>query len=302
MSRSCNRGTAIHPDTEAPGLSWRIVTDGALSGAANMARDHALAQALRPGTGTVRFYRWSPATLSLGRNEPVSAGYRDFLRRYPGIGVVRRPTGGRAVIHDRELTYAVAVPARAFGGPRQAYRKVTEGLVEGLRLLGADAVAAAGTTLPPDAGPCFMEPANGEVVVRGRKLVGSAQVRIGGAVLQHGSVLLVADQSPLLRETVSGNGAVVAHTDGAGPGLRAPAGAITLAEVLGEIPGWNRLVDAFSRGFARALGGGWAAGVLTKEEGRLARELADRYGSTAWTWRRGRGRRGHGSPRMDSQG
>ena len=270
-----------------PGLSWRIISDGALSGAANMARDHALAQALRPGTGIVRFYRWSPATLSLGRNEPVTAGYRDFLRNHPEIGVVRRPTGGRAVIHDRELTYAVALPARAYGGPRQAYRKLNEGLVEGLRRLGVEAVAAAGSALPPDAGPCFMEPSEGEVVVWGRKLVGSAQVRIGGAVLQHGSVLLVADQSPLLGVT-PGNGGAAPDNGSRGGHRRASAGPITLAEVLGQTPTWEQLVDGFSRGFARALGGDWAPGALTDEERRLARELEDRYGSAAWTWRRTR--------------
>ena len=280
-------------------LAWRIVSDDALSGAANMARDHALAQALRPGTGAVRFYGWSPATLSLGRNEPVAARYRDLLRRHPGIGLVRRPTGGRAVLHDRELTYAVALPARAFGGPRRSYRKVTEGLVAGLGLLGVEAAAVGGgalrvggRALPPDAGPCFLEPAEGEVVVRGRKLVGSAQVRVGGAVLQHGSVLLVADQSPLLEGVVGGDGGGMAGRAGCGAGLdspgEAPAGAITLGEVLGEVPGWDRLVDAFSHGFARSLGGRWSAGALTPREQRLAGELECRYGSDAWTWRRPR--------------
>ena len=248
-----------------PELSWRIVSDGARSGAANMARDHAIAEALRPGTGTVRFYGWSPATLSLGRNEPVGDAYRDFLRLHPEFGVVRRPTGGRAVIHDRELTYAVAVAARAFGGPRQAYCAVNDGLVRGLRRLGVDAVAAGGAALPPDAGPCFMAPAEGEVVVRGRKLVGSAQVRIGASVLQHGSVLLVADQAQL-------------------PG--ASGGAVTLAELLGETPAWERLVDAFSHGLARSLGGRWSHGVFTDRERSLAKEFQGRYGSAKWTWRR----------------
>ena len=248
-----------------PELAWRVVSDGSFSGAANMARDHAIAEALRPGAGTVRFYRWSPATLSLGRNEPVGEAYRDFLRLHPEMGVVRRPTGGRAVIHDRELTYAVAVAARAFGGPRQAYRAVNEGLVRGLRRLGVEAVAAGGAVLPPDAGPCFMAPAEGEVVVRGRKLVGSAQIRIGASVLQHGSVLLVADQAQL---------------------QGASGGAVTLTEVLGEVPDWERLVDAFSHGLAHSLGGRWSPGALTDRERALATRLERRYGSARWTWRR----------------
>ena len=290
-------------------LSWRILVDEALPGATNMARDHAIAAELRPGTGTVRFYRWSPATLSLGRNEPVTVGYRDFLRLSPEMGVVRRPTGGRAVIHDRELTYAVVLPVRTFGGPRRAYRKVNEGLVEGLRRLGVDARAAAGRALPPDSGPCFLEPADGEVVVGGRKLVGSAQVRIGGAVLQHGSVLLVADQSPLFGANPGkhvaaatgspgeargdrsnsgvGPGATTANGNGKhGNDLASRTRSVTLAEVLGENPSWEQLVNAFSLGLATALGGNWQSGTLTDHERELARELENRYASATWTWRR----------------
>lgn len=268
-------------------LCWRILVDDALPGAANMARDHAIAEALAPGTGTVRFYRWSPPTLSLGRNEPATSGYRDFLRRRPEVGVVRRPTGGRAVVHDRELTYAVALPARAFGGPRGAYRKVTEGLLEGLRRLGVEARAAGGRVLPLDAGPCFLEAAEGEIAVRGRKLVGSAQVRIGGAVLQHGSVLPVADQGALVNGCARADGPGGA-LDRAGPQDRAgpldPAG--NGGVVPGETPAWQRLVRAFGEGFARVLGGKWQPGRWTESEQTLAAELENRYGSAEWTWRR----------------
>ena len=179
------------------GLDWRVLVDGELPGRTNMACDHALAALARPGEGTVRFYRWATATLSFGRNEPVTVGYRELLRQSPGMEAVRRPTGGRAVIHDRELTYCVVLPVRAFGGLRAAYRKINGGLLRGLRRLGVDAGGAPGRAAAPDSGPCFFEAAEGEVVVRGRKLVGSAQARIGGAILQHGSMLLVADQSAL---------------------------------------------------------------------------------------------------------
>lgn len=249
--------------------SWRVLVDQALSGPANMARDHALATGLRPRTGTVRFYRWTPATLSLGRNEPVTAGYREFLRQRPGIGVVRRPTGGRAVIHDRELTYCIVLPTRAFGGPRRAYRRINEGLVAGLRTLGVDACAASGRALLPDAGPCFLEPAEGEVVVADRKVAGSAQARIGKAVLQHGSLLLVADQSSLF-----------------GDGQAHSARPITLSEILGTVPPWTRLVDALTAGFTRTLGGNWSVGRMTEYEETLAAEFETQYASPAWTWRR----------------
>lgn len=280
-----------------------------------MACDHALAALARPGEGTVRFYRWATATLSFGRNEPVTVGYRELLRQSPGMEAVRRPTGGRAVIHDRELTYCVVLPVRAFGGLRAAYRKINGGLLRGLRRLGVDAGGAPGRAAAPDSGPCFFEAAEGEVVVRGRKLVGSAQARIGGAILQHGSMLLVADQSALF----TGAGARGVDGDGAGArgaGARGVGGdgaasdeaagdggdsgrltgvvsaaatvgrPITLAEILGEVPPWESMVDAFRRGFAEEFGGLWARGEMTREEIAMAARLETKYGSPQWTWRR----------------
>lgn len=247
--------------------------DEALSGTTNMARDHALAALARPGRGTVRFYRWETATLSFGRNEPVTVGYRNLLRDSPRMGVVRRPTGGRAVIHDREFTYSVVLPANAFGGLRVTYRRINQGLVRGLHRLGVDAGGAAGRPVAPDAGPCFLEAAEGEVVVRGRKLVGSALARIGSAILQHGSVLLVADQSEL-----DAGAAAASAVAGAQP--------ITLTEILGEVPPWGRLVDAIRCGLAEEFGGSWAHGEMTLEETAMAEKLETRYGSRQWTWRR----------------
>ena len=264
-------------------LSWRVLVDEALPGPANMARDHALAELARPGTGTLRLYRWSPATLSFGRNEPVTVGYRELLRRHPEMGAVRRPTGGRAVIHDREMTYSAVLPVRACGGLRTAYRKINEALVAGLREIGVGAGHALGRALPPESGPCFMKAAEGEVVVGGRKLVGSAQARIGETILQHGSLLLVADQTALFA-----NGRPE-RTDlnGDGGGMKdGPPGPATLAGILGEIPTWNRLVAAFSAGFEEVFGGGWSRGAMSEAEEALAAKLEMRYGSREWTWRR----------------
>ena len=238
-----------------------------------MARDHALATEAAPGGGCVRFYRWRPATLSLGRNEPLTDAYLAFLRAHAGIGLVRRPTGGRAVLHDRELTYAAVLPARTFGGARAAYRRINEGLVAGLRALGVDADAADGRALPPGAGPCFLEPADGEVAVAGRKLVGSAQVRIGDALLQHGSLLLESDQSGLFAAAAGSAGA-------------APTPPVTLSEALGEVPPWKRLVASLADGLASALGGRWTRESMTPRERALAAGYEVRYRSRAWTRRR----------------
>lgn len=161
-----------------------LVEPRGASGATNMAADVALlAEAARRGAAFLRLYRWDPPCLSLGRNDPTPDGPR----------TVRRPTGGRAVWHEHEVTYAVAAPIAAFGRLRDAYRAIHERLAAGLRSLGADVTLAADrpTVRLSDRPPsCFATTAGGEILVRGRKLVGSAQVRRGEAFLQHGSILL----------------------------------------------------------------------------------------------------------------
>jgi len=151
-----------------------------------MAIDEALLDETgRTGTASLRLYRWDPPCLSLGRNEPA-------IER-PGVATVRRPTGGRAVWHEHEVTYAVAAPIAAFGRLRDAYRAIHERLATALRSLGADVTLADDRPTPPrrdrpDA--CFADTVGGEVLASGRKVIGSAQVRRGPAFLQHGSILL----------------------------------------------------------------------------------------------------------------
>ncbi len=272
---------AAREGTGPAALAWTVVDDPVLSGAANMARDHALTTLAAPGRGTVRFYGWEAPTLSFGRNEPVTIGYRELLRNRSELDVVRRPTGGRAVIHDRELTYSVVIPRGALGGVKESYRTINRALVEGLRTLGVDAVQANGGPYRLVGGPCFMGPVEGEVVVEGRKLVGSAQARIGPGVLQHGSLLLVADQSALL--VGSEPLADCADDPRARPRALRP---VTLLEVMGELPTRERLVEGIGVGFSRVLGGSWKAGAMTDEALALARGLEGHYGSRQWTWRR----------------
>jgi len=242
-----------------------------------MALDHALAEHVAAaGGGTdavVRFYSWSPHTISFGRHEPAAGRYDLEGARAEGLGFVRRPTGGRAVLHAEEVTYGVMLPERALGGARAAYRRIHRGLVEGLRLLGVRAeLAAEGVVLAPDAGPCFRTPAPGEVVTAGRKIVGSAQVRLGHALLQHGSVILSGDQSALAR--LSG-----VHED-------APPPASVTAE-LGRRVDEREVRDTLAEGLRLALGGRWDEGDYRPPELRRADELEDeRYARDGWTWRR----------------
>ena len=173
-------------------LSVRI--DEPATGAWNMALDEALMESARRGIVTLRFYAWEPHCLSLGRNQRTPRPNARDLR--PGEDVVRRPTGGRSVYHGPELTYSLTAPDRFHGGPRAIYIGVNRAIRRGLVAVGAAIDAPADpTTARPGTAPlgsvgCFRDPAPGELTARGRKLVGSAQWRHAGAILQHGSILL----------------------------------------------------------------------------------------------------------------
>jgi lipoate-protein ligase A len=264
-----------------------------------MARDETLARGLgergaREGGGeaeraVLRLYGWSGPTISLGRNEPTSPLAARALRSASTeselpLDVVRRPTGGRAVLHDAEVTYAVAAPYRAFGGPRDTYRRVNEALAAALASLGAnvsvadppDVRAAGARALPLDAGPCFQSPAPGEVVAAGRTLVGSAQARIGGALLQHGSIIIRGDQSRL------------AELDPAAATATPPA---TLEELIGPVT-FDEVADALEEAVLEALGGDAggapvrASSWSEEERARAAALVEEKYGRPEWTWRR----------------
>jgi lipoate-protein ligase A len=237
-----------------------------------MAVDHAMALHSSPDGGFLRLYEWSEPTVSFGRHEPARGRFGPQIggggpdASEPSLHWVRRPTGGRAVLHRGEVTYAVVVPAGAFGGPRGLYRAVNEALVLGLRSFGVDAELAEGVRVRPlDSGPCFDAPAPGEVVAGGGKLVGSAQARIGGALLQHGSILVSSDQR----------------------GLGAGSAGVSLSALIGEVSTGD-VRDAVEEGFRRRMAGGsWRSdqhgGVVLADAEHWA---GVRYGTEEWTWRR----------------
>jgi lipoate-protein ligase A len=239
-----------------------------------MARDHALARCLEPGEAVLRLYAWRRPTVSFGRNEPARGRYARTGDPAGGVDFVRRPSGGRAVLHHREVTYAVVVPDRAMGGPRQAYRRIHEGLVHGLALLGVGAVVTVEGEVPaPDQGPCFRLPAPGEIAVGGRKLVGSAQVRLEGTLLQHGSVILDGDQRILA--ALRGEEPDPADV----PATLRSAGAASTS--VGEVSA------TLYRGCRLAWGGSWSEGGYRSRETEVADRLClERYGTDEWTWRR----------------
>lgn len=227
------------------------------SGAWNMGVDEALlATAQRTGQGAIRFYGWAGPWLSLGYGQPEDPE-RERLCAEAGVGVVRRSTGGRAVLHGCDLTYAVAAPAAALPSGLQAtYRKIGEALAAGLQALGV--AVERQVSRPPSGRPgafdCFAEPARDELVLGGRKLAGSAQRRTADAFLQHGSIRLAPDPPAAARACGLGG-----------------AGATSLAEHGHEIAA-PELAEALARAFERVLGVELARLPLTEDE----RECASR--------------------------
>lgn len=165
-----------------------------------MARDVALqSRAAKTGETVFSIYSWSRPTLSFGRNQPARGLYDLEKIRAAGIDVVRRPTGGRAILHHREVTYSVTAPIDGTT-LHDTYAQINRILQAGLATLGVLVEAAAGAERAevPSVRPCFETPSRGELIVDGAKLVGSAQWREDGALLQHGSILVDDDQSSLL--------------------------------------------------------------------------------------------------------
>ena len=251
-----------------------------MSGAANMALDEALLErrlrALAPPT--IRFYAWRPPTISLGYAQPLDRRIGLDAAARMGIGLVRRPTGGSAILHegpDLELTYSVVAATDDFAGAddlHATYRFIGAALAAGLRRLGAPAEMVA--VQPSDAAAvpafCFLRTGSHELEVDGRKLVGSAQRRQGAGFLQHGSVMLGAEADRLRRVF---------------PAEPDPLkGMTTLEAVLGRRPSFRETAEALTRGFVETHGLDLRQGDLDPDEAALAEVLTrDKYATDPWT-------------------
>lgn len=259
---------------------WRLIFSAPADGPTQMAVDEAIWRGVAEGRvpPTLRLYAWEPPCLSLGRHQPADEVNREALTA-AGYGLVRRPTGGRAILHIDELTYSVAAPLtdlRVRGDVLTSCQRISQGLLAALALLGApDAVAHAQKPLTTAGPVCFEVPGEYEIVAGGRKLVGSAQMRGRGALLQHGALPLTGDITricPFLNPP-------------ADP-ARVRARATTLAEVLGREVLWEEAAQAVAEGFARTLSLQLEIGELTPWEVDVAQRLQqEKYASDTWTFR-----------------
>lgn len=263
--------------------TWRLLHSPPSSGAFNMALDEALmAHAAESGDWVLRVYSWSGPTLSLGRNQTASGAYDRAALAKRQIEVVRRPTGGRAILHHREITYSVVASVREAGDLRESYARINRLLIAALRALGVAATVVAEERLPhanpsrevdrPGLLPCFHHPSTGEITLGGRKLIGSAQWRANDVLLQHGSILIDDDQVQLSSLLL-------------GKEVEIPRAA-TLRDALGRVPSESELAEALFSAVRGIEDGGAAPFTLDDALLDRANSLRERYLDDSWTWRR----------------
>lgn len=262
-----------------------------------MAIDEALAM-LAPSTGfspTLRIYQWSRPAVTIGRNQEAGGGIDLEFCREHAIDIVRRPTGGRAVYHHRELTYTVVVPRTFFKKDtvKESYRVLAQGFLECLAVLGVR-----GELITPqvrrktrrltgkegllhkegllrkkrksDRPACFLAPSWYEIGVGGRKIIGSAQRRYRTSILQQGSILLAIDWERFLRVFQ-------------GQEKQGRSQITDIEEVSGKKVGYEKVAGALIEGFKKTFGVRMAEGRLSQQERDLAQQLAEKkYGCADW--------------------
>jgi lipoate-protein ligase A len=277
--------------------TWRLIHTPPARGAWNMAVDEAILEAVGRGEAppTLRLYAWQPPCLSLGYAQPASDADQSVLEVL-GWELVRRPTGGRAILHTDELTYAVIAPhtePRLSGGVLESYRTLAQALLRALHLLGIPAQAAQASGAPDSPGGemqrkqpqnpvCFDVPSDYEITVDRKKLVGSAQARRKEGILQHGSLPLNGDLTRITQALVFPN-----EADRRQAAQDLLAHATTAEAVLEEgAPSWPDARRAFAQAFQETLNLELNPSKLSPEESRRADQLVEvKYAHPEWIFR-----------------
>ena len=267
--------------------NWRLLVTGLADGPTNMAQDEAILEAVADGASppTLRFYGWKPACLSLGFRQEWDIADFDRCAEL-GWDIVRRPTGGRAILHTDELTYSVCAPVdepRVRGGVLESYERLAQALLAGLKQMGLEPARA--QPYYEDHGPqgpaCYDGPSNYEITIGQRKLLGSAQVRRKNVVLQHGTLPLTGDINRIadaLWFEMPGQRTALA--------IRLGYRATTLEMALGKQVAFDQAVETMTQGFAQTLNLALEPGPLSARETARAIELrAEKYAHDDWTRR-----------------
>ncbi len=253
---------------------WRVLGPSASSGFCQMAEDHAILEAVAGGCSppTIRFYSFSPPCLSIGRFQEAGDVRLEECRRL-GIDVVRRPTGGRSLLHKDDFTYMVVLPLSK-DVPRSvegSYKMICRGIIRAMRDLGVDAeMVSRPRKAGKDERACFAIPASADLAVFGKKLCGSAQVRLRGALLQHGSIMMKKNTT-LLFSLLSHSGSDREERE------RAYEESCVCLEELGLSLRWEEMEESVVQGFSTEFGVEIVPGVLSEQEERRIEYLVDVY-------------------------
>ncbi|MDU0382247.1 lipoate--protein ligase family protein [Staphylococcus pseudintermedius] len=273
--------------------TWHFMNTGSHQPYYNMALDEALLNFVSRGEidPVVRFYTWNPPTLSIGYFQRLSKEIDIEKVKEKGYGLVRRQTGGRGVLHDKELTYSVIVPEAHPDMPQtvtEAYRVISGGLLEGFKSLGFDAHFAVPRSKEereklkqPRSSVCFDAPSWYELVVEGKKIAGSAQTRQKGVILQHGSILQDVDIDDLFDMFIFKNERLKAKMKEA-----FVEKAVAINDLSNETITLAQMEVAFKEGFKKALDIEFKPLELTVAQQDEVKALEEKYRSEAFLYRK----------------
>lgn len=273
--------------------TWHFINTGSNDPYYNMAMDEALLNFVSRGEidPVIRFYTWNPATLSVGYFQRLTKEIDVDKVNEKGYGLIRRQTGGRGVLHDKELTYSVIVPESHPNMPStvtEAYRVISEGLLEGFKQLGFDAYFAIPRSKEereklkqPRSAVCFDAPSWYELVVEGRKIAGSAQVRQKGVILQHGSLLQDVDIDDLFDMFIFKNDRLKEKMKQAFVDK-----AVAINDIATKYITIPEMEEAFEAGFKKGLNIEFKPLTLTNEQQNEVDELIEKYKSDEWNYRK----------------
>lgn len=273
--------------------TWNFINTGSNDPYYNMAMDEALLNFVSRGEidPVVRFYTWNPATLSVGYFQRLKKEIDIDKVKEKGFGLVRRQTGGRGVLHDKELTYSVIVPESHPNMPStitEAYRVISKGLLEGFKLLGFDAYFAIPRSKEereklkqPRSAVCFDAPSWYELVVEGRKIAGSAQTRQKGVILQHGSLLQDVDVDELFDMFIFKNDRLKEKMKKAFVDK-----AVAINDISDRHISIEEMEKAFEEGFKKGLNIEFKPLSLTENQLAEVKVLEEKYRSEEWLYKK----------------
>lgn len=272
---------------------WNFINTGSKNPYYNMAMDEALLNFVSRGEidPVIRFYTWNPATLSIGYFQRLQKEIDIDKVKEKGYGLVRRQTGGRGVLHDKELTYSVIVPESHPNMPStvtEAYKIISQGLLEGFKNLGFETYFAIPRSKEerdklkqPRSSVCFDAPSWYELVVEGRKIAGSAQTRQKGVILQHGSILQDIDIDDIFDMFIFKNERLKAKMK-----ENFVQKAVAINDISNQHITLNEMENAFKSGFKKGLNIDFKPLELTEKQKEEVQELEEKYRSEAWMHRK----------------